>query len=477
MTKKRRIRCLVCKQLVAPADEDFIPDEDAAYAVVPLRVANKVGCVCSTCVDKSYTTIFDNIEFAAGKIDPSKAPASTDENSSTNVEKALSPPKEEKPKEEKAKSEKTSTEKSDYEKLQEISNNYSCLDYSLDSLFSIVSRYVFGQDESIKTVLYSLYFNQFANYLEDIGQIHFKHKHILLIGGTGVGKTLLATTAAKAFGVTYSISNATPITSAGYIGDKVENILERLLDAANGNLNIAQNGVIIIDEFDKKRSKASQNGNDVTGEAVQQELLKLLEPSIVTIKKNTIPFYTGNLTIIMMGAFVGLDEIVEKRTKTHNLGFCLPDQNQLPTSSEILQDDLIQYGFIPEIIGRIPIVCKLNDLTHDVIVDIIYTTLERYNLLFTVKDFELYFDPVLIDKIADEVLEAKTGARDVENKIDAVLRPALYRIFQSRPGGICEIDSNGAIKILYKNLKNPTKIEAFETEPIQQYEKREADYN
>ncbi len=437
-----------------------------AYAVIPLRVANKVGCVCSKCVETYYENIADNIEDLAGKFNSSDSSPTCDE-STTEVKEEQSVPKEKSP----------PKEKSDYEKLQELSARYSCLDYSLDSLFSIVSRYVFGQDEAIKTVLYALYFNQFANYLEDLGQVHFKHKHILLIGGTGVGKTLLATTVAKAFRVTYSVSNATPITSAGYIGDKVENILERLLNAANGNLETAQNGVIIIDEFDKKRSKASQNGNDVTGEAVQQELLKLLEPSIVTIKNNTVPFYTGNLTIIMMGAFVGLDEIVEKRTKTHNLGFCLPEQAQSSVTTDITQDDLIKYGFIPEIVGRIPIVCKLNDLTHDVIVDIIYNNLERYNLLFTVKNFELYFDPVLIDKIADEVLESKTGARDVENRIDAILRPALYRVFQSRPDGICEIDSSGAIKILFKNTKNPARIETFETNPIQKYTEREADYN
>ena len=173
---------------------------------------------------------------------------------------------------------------------------------------------------------------------------------------------------------------------------------------------------------------------------------------------------------------MGLDEVIEARTKTHHLGFGIPEESKKPKSKEVLPDDLIEYGFIPEIVGRIPIICELNKLTHDVIVDIIYTNLERYNLLFSVKNFELYFDPILIDKIADEIMESQTGARDVENKIDSILRPALYRVFQSHPDGICEIDSNGAVKILLRNLQNPKKLETFETMPIQKYAERAADY-
>ena len=463
MVKKRRIRCFVCNNLVSPDIIDSSEEHDFAYAVIPLRIEKKVGCICSKCLKPYYDNFADNIEAAAGKFgNTSEQKDSTlienFKNEDTNTEQSSVP------------STQTSVhENDDYKKLMEIRDRYPCLEYSLDSLFEVVSRYVFGQKEAIKNVLYALYFNQMANYLEDLGQLPFKHKHILLIGGTGVGKTLLATTAAKVFGVVHSVSNATPITSAGYVGDKVENILERLLDAANGNIEIAQNGVIILDEIDKKRSTSHGNNHDVTGKAVQQELLKLLEPSKVSIKNNTVSFYTGNLTIIMMGAFVGLDEVIEARTKTRHLGFGIPEEEPKSKNKEILPDDLIEYGFIPEIVGRIPIVCELNKLTHDVIVDIIYTNLERYNLLFSVKNFELYFDPILIEKIADEIMESQTGARDVENKIDSILRPALYRVFQSHPDGICEIDSNGAIKILLRNLKNPKTLETFETEPIKKY--------
>lgn len=471
MAKKRRIRCFVCKNLVSQDDLDFLEENEVAHAVIPLRIANKVGCVCSKCFETYSSNIADDIEASAGKFGNIQSDSETNTNNEITVQNNNT--------EQTSNSsvETSFRENEDYKKLMEIRDCYPCLEYSLDSLFEVVTRYVFGQKEAVKNVLYALYFNQMANYLEDLGQLPFKHKHILLIGGTGVGKTLLATTAARAFGVVHSVSNATPITSAGYIGDKVENVLERLLDAANGNLEIAQNGIIILDEIDKKRSTSHGNNHDVTGKAVQQELLKLLEPSRVMIKNNTVSFYTGNLTVIMMGAFVGLDEIIEARTKTRHLGFGISEESPKSKIKEILPDDLIEYGFIPEIVGRIPIICELNKLTHDVIVDIIYTNLERYNLLFSVKNFELYFDPVLIDKIADEIMQSQTGARDVENKIDSILRPALYRVFQSHPDGICEIDSNGAIKILLRNLKNPKKLETFETEPIKKYAERAADYN
>lgn len=471
MAKKRRIRCFVCKNLVSQDDIDFSEENEVAYAVIPLRIANKVGCVCSKCFETYSSNIADDIEASAGKFGDIQS------DSETNTNKEITVQNNNTEQTSNSSVETSFHENEDYKKLMEIRDRYPCLEYSLDSLFEVVTRYVFGQKEAVKNVLYALYFNQMANYLEDLGQLSLKHKHILLIGGTGVGKTLLATTAAKAFGVVYSVSNATPITSAGYIGDKVESILERLLDKANGDIETAQNGIIILDEIDKKRSVSHSNNYDATGKAVQQELLKLLEPSRVMIKNNTVSFYTGNLTIIMMGAFVGLDEVIESRTKIHHLGFGVREETTKSTDKEILPDDLIEYGFIPEIVGRIPIICELNKLTHDVIVDIIYTNLERYNFLFSVKNFELYFDPVLIDKIADEIMQSQTGARDVENKIDSILRPALYRVFQSHPDGICEIDSNGAIKILLRNLKNPKKLETFETEPIKKYAERAADYN
>ena len=456
MATKRRTRCFICKKLVAPdqLDIDF-ESEEQAYAIVRFRVDKKSGCVCSNCIEYYSEKIAISVEEQAGKfgVPLSDTNITTTQTINQTSNEILTEPTP------------TEKEQQDFEKLM---NRYRCLDYSLDSLANQVNKVVFGQKKAVEDVLYALYFNQMANLLEEIGQPPSKRKHILLIGGTGVGKTLLATTATRTFGVVHSISNATPITSAGYIGDKVEHVLERLLDAANGDLEKAQNGVIILDEFDKKRTSPDGSGKDVSGKAVQQELLKILEPGRVWIKNNTISFYTGNLTIILMGAFVGLDEIIKQRIKSTKLGFGYEEKKK-EKSLSITQDDLIEYGFIPEIIGRIPIICELNKLTHDVLVNIIYAQLERYSIFFQIKNFEFYFDPILIYKIADELLDSKTGARDVETKLDTLLRPALFRVFQSPSEGICEIDAKGSIKVITHNKFNYERLDTFETPAIQKY--------
>lgn len=459
----RRKRCFACKKLVAPNQLDLDPEsQEQAYSVINLKIEKKLGCICSNCIEYYSEKMGLSIESKAGKFgtpNPASAESLTDYGF----------------KEEPVKKELTREEKEQQE-FEKLMKRYSCLDYSLDSLAKQVNKIVFGQETAVRDVLYSLYFNQMANLLEDIGQPPTKHKHILLIGGTGVGKTLLATTAARFFGVVHSISNATPITSAGYIGDKVEHVLERLLDAANGNLELAQNGVIILDEIDKKRTTSESFNRDVSGKAVQQELLKILEPSRVWIKNNKVSFYTGNLTVILMGAFVGLEEIIKIRLKDNKLGFDYEQKKKEKIPLDATQDDIIEYGFIPELIGRIPIICELNKLTHSVLVNIIYAQLERYDIFFRLKNFEFYFDPILIDKIADELLESKTGARDVETKLDNILRPALYRVFQSPADGICEIDSNGSIKILTHNKHNHSQLDTFETPPIQKYVDLAANY-
>lgn len=476
----RRVRCFLCKELVPRSYADVNCDsDDDSFALVNLRISNKNGCICSGCISHYAQELGITFEVSSGKFgnnptgsngslsdygfpdDDNSANSSGDDASGANQNNssALSNA-----------TEKAAEEKSQDEKDLELFHlKYDCLDYSLDCLAELVEATVFGQHESVQKFLYALYFNQLANLMEDLGDEPFKHKHILLIGGTGVGKTLLATTASKVFGVVHSVSNATPITSAGYIGDKIENVLERLLDAANGNIELAQNGVVILDEIDKKRSIPDGSGRDVVGKAVQQELLKLLEPSIIWIKRNTVPFYTGNLTVVMMGAFVGLEDIIKNRSKKVSIGFGSTPSSSKPSISTVTADDLIEYGFIPEMIGRIPIICPLNDLEHSVIVDIIYHHLERYNKFFQVKNFELYFDPHLINKLADEVLASKTGARDVEVKLDEILRPALYRIFQSQPNGVCEVGENGEINILLRNKKNPKILETIDFPAVEKY--------
>ncbi len=494
-----RIRCLVCEKLVL---RRFNPDDpEKPYAVVPLQIQGKRGCVCADCVEfyseqEPYGAYIgedpedtDTSEEDVSTEDDSTRPppaTNTTEAGDDTTNKAVGEgssddnitPSEPTP-EEKAKADANEKARIEAERITEIRKKYRCLDYSLDSFAKLVNRTVFGQKESVKKVVYALYMNQMLNWLEETGVSFdalnsggspgFKRRHILLIGDTGVGKTLLATTAPRVMGITHSISNATPITASGYVGEDLIGIVERLYNAAGGDIEKAQNGIIILDEIDKKRHEPSTSGKDVNGKAVQQELLKLLEPSTVWINKHTTPFQTGNLTIIMMGAFVGLDEIVKRRTNKKKIGFS-SGQDEEEIDTNILPEDLIEYGFIPEFVGRVPCICHLNKLTVDVATDIIYSLLEKYNILFQVKGFEFFFDPFLIQKIAEKVVNSSMGARNVETCIDEILQPVLWNVFQSIPGGKCEVLEDGSAEITRTSKLRPSKTEVIRTPAIHGYE-------
>lgn len=501
-----RVRCLVCDKLVL---RRFDPnDSEKPYAVVPLRIQNKRGCVCADCVEfyseqEPYGAYIGeepedtdtSVKDVTADEDATRPPPNTNTSQTKtdtsaagddsgnkvvgegSTHEVLTPP--ELTPEEKAKAEAEKKARLEAERIAEIQKKYRCLDYSLDSFAKLVNRTVFGQKESVKKVVYALYMNQMLNWLEETGVSFdnlnsggspgFKRRHILLIGDTGVGKTLLATTAPRVMGITHSISNATPITASGYVGEDLIGIVERLYAAAGGDIERAQNGIIILDEIDKKRHEPSTSGKDVNGKAVQQELLKLLEPSTVWINKHTTPFKTGNLTIIMMGAFVGLDEIVKRRTNKKKIGFS-SGQDEEEINTNVLPEDLIEYGFIPEFVGRVPCICQLNKLTVDVATDIIYSVLEKYNILFQVKGFEFFFDPFLIQKIAEKVVNSSMGARNVETCIDEILQPVLWNVFQSVPGGKCEVLEDGSAQITRTSKKKPSITETITTPAIHGYE-------
>lgn len=493
-----RVRCLVCKKLVL---RRFDPNEpEKPYAIVPLRIQNKRGCVCADCVE-----FYSEQEPYGAYIGEEPEDTDTSGKDVTADEDATRPPPNANTTQTKTDTsvtgddsdnkvvgegsahenltphEVTPEEKArlETERVTEIRKKYRCLDYSLDSFAKLVNRTVFGQKESVKKVVYALYMNQMLNWLEETGVSFdnlnsggspgFKRRHILLIGDTGVGKTLLATTAPRVMGITHSISNATPITASGYVGEDLIGIVERLYAAAGGDIEKAQNGIIILDEIDKKRHEPSTSGKDVNGKAVQQELLKLLEPSTVWINKHTTPFQTGNLTIIMMGAFVGLDEIVKRRTNKKKIGFS-SGQDEEEINTNVLPEDLIEYGFIPEFVGRVPCICQLNKLTVDVATDIIYSVLEKYNILFQVKGFEFFFDPFLIQKIAEKVVNSSMGARNVETCIDEILQPILWNVLQSIPGGKCEVMEDGSAQITRTSKKRPSLTETITTPAIHGYE-------
>ena len=441
---KRRVRCLFCGNLV---ERDFSPV--LPYAVKTLHMNNKQGCICSLCINDYYAKYNDDMKKEMGL---SKR-ATLHEMMPLPIDTTFAPPMQS-PTEILASAlrkiqpipvvvshAQTVTTKSKPKEVS-VKEKFACLDNSLDSYFKIVTSKVFGQDEAAQMVLYTIYYNQMANLLEFLsGEDLDRRNHILLIGNTGTGKTFLATTVAKTMKIPYAISNATAITSAGYIGAKVENLLESLYRNAGCNLDLAENGIVILDEIDKKRVNPDGSGRDVTGRAVQEELLKILEPSDVYLKEFDITFNTRNLTVILMGAFVGLDEVIKKRTHKKVIGFRSDDETA--PDVEVTADDLINYGFIPEFVGRIPAVISLNNLTKDVIIDVIYSLISKLNLFFTSKDVELIIDDRFIDSLAEDIMKSATGARDVYKRFFYIFQPALYRIFQSKGGGVCEYDEHG----------------------------------
>ncbi len=432
-------------------------------------------CICVECVDR-YSRAPDKTAIAGDSFENTSSKVTNKILDSIDSNKTL----------DKTKNEADYDESIEEEICEEIFAKYKkMLDYSLDSLAARIKQVVFGQDEAVRKVIYSIYLNQYVNLLEELdisfdhlvsgGSPGFKRRHILLIGDTGVGKTLLATTAPKVFDIPYSVSNVTPITASGYVGEDVVQILERLYNAAGCNIYKAQQGILILDEIDKKKHELSSNGKDVNGKAVQQELLKLLEPSTIYISKGTIPFDTANLTIIMMGAFVGLDEIIKKRTNSSKIGFSDNKTSSLGLD-EVLPEDLIEYGFIPEFVGRIPCVCKLNKLTIDVATNIIYSTLEKYDIIFKSKSFEFIFNPLLVTKVAEKVVASSMGARNIETELDKIIQPALWEVLQSIGGGVCEIKEDGSAEILRNKTAKKQDVEIVTTPLIQDYALTEEDF-
>lgn len=460
-TSTKRVRCLVCNQLV-----DSRVSASKPYAVEFITVDKKRGCICSYCIDDLYSKYTDEFEKVSGlsrksnfeNIIPFPSPilsvnhdplsslfSSFSASHPLPVQVSYAPKKnnEQKP-------------------TSSVKEKFTSLDYSLDSYFSIVKNKVFGQDDAAKMLLYTIYYNQMANLIEHLsGDDLGKRNHILLIGNTGVGKTFLATTVAETMHIPYALSNATSITSAGYIGDKVENLLERLYRNAGCNLELAENGIIILDEIDKKKVSPDGSSRDVTGRSVQQELLKILEPSTVYLKEYDISFNTKNITLILLGAFVGLDEIIDKRLNKKVIGF-RSSENAFHDRT-VTVDDIINYGFIPEFVGRIPAIITLNDLTKSNIIDIIYALLLKINNFFKIKEIDLIVDDYFIDRLAEDIVSSCTAARDVYKRCFHIFYPALYRVFQSNAGGVCTIDSDGNIELLVNDKTKVPRVYNFES--------------
>ena len=321
----------------------------------------------------------------------------------------------------------------------------------------ILDQYVIGQDEAKKTLSVAVYnhYKRIANEEEMMSKheksdddVEIQKSNILLLGPTGCGKTLLASTLAKILNVPFAIADATTLTEAGYVGEDVENILLKLIQAADGDVEKAEKGIIYIDEIDKitRKSENPSITRDVSGEGVQQALLKIVEGTIASVppqggrkhpQHELIQINTSNILFICGGAFEGLENIIKDRTGEKLIGFGAQikgkeEINQYETFQELLPQDLLKFGLIPEFIGRLPIVATLKDLDKEALVKILLepknSLIKQYQKLFEIDGVELEFKEAALGAIVDKAIERKTGARGLRSILEEIMRDIMFEI-------------------------------------------------
>ncbi len=314
----------------------------------------------------------------------------------------------------------------------------------------ILDNYVIGQDDAKKTLAVAVYnhYKRINHSQQNEDDVEIQKSNVLLLGPTGCGKTMLAQTLARILKVPFAIADATTLTEAGYVGEDVENILLKLIQSADYDIEKAEKGIIYIDEIDKitRKSENPSITRDVSGEGVQQALLKIVEGTTASVPpqggrkhphQELLQINTENILFICGGAFEGLDKIINERTGKKAIGFGVNIQSpkeidKYKIYEQLLPQDLLKFGLIPEFVGRLPIVATLRELDRETLIDIVTkpknAIVKQYKKLFKLDNVELEFEKEALEAIVDKAIERKTGARGLRSIIEEIMRDIMFEI-------------------------------------------------